>query len=375
MPNSQKKMNKVKKQHVDKNRDGKKLVKIILSYISYYRDNDKVLNLVAELYGILKPDRKIPGISFYMYLFDTISNYAKILQREGITLEDSNIENFTISEIENMKISPITLSFWHNSDEFYTLTKYLLNNDDYGKFIIACTQHNVKKIIEGLQDYLFSNFQFIYTSEGVSKIYNLANWAIRFNKYDNFEQIMSHIHLRDIDQLSILGNITNLISNSFLSEEVDFLIFLGDPKNWLNDYSEKNPNFDEKYFMDIKQYSASRYICSFNDNKIFLDYLVETYPELLGNSLTKMVKFHYRKEIWYKGLDNKTSRKYLRKFSKLIHLNNGKEIEKCKKVLEEIIEENINWNVKSPKDINNGKYYNYHNKDFYIDCYRKLKNY
>lgn len=330
----------------------------ILRYISYYKNNEEVLKLVAKLYGIMEPEYKIPGMRFYIYLYDCIKNYNKIFERNliSVSVDDPDVRKFTMREL--IKIKKIDITFWHDYDEFYQQARMITSTDQYDKLVIACIYNeNFGPIFK---KYIRDNNKNLVSNTGLEALYNLAEWAIKFNQLKNLKIIMNEIdHFSKEDPLRDSRSI-KLVRYAFLSENIDF------PEYFRNFFAWDKINFDSDDF-SILQGGIDYYLESSNNNKEFLDYLIKNYPNKFLSHAHMIIYGHLSLEQTYRGMDDKTSDVFFEKFRMIAPLADSEGINHCKSILEKLIESF------SRTEQGFVSYMNYYlNNKFYIKCYEEV---
>jgi len=295
--------------YTDKQKIAIKKINKILSYIRKYRNNDQILNLVAKLYGVLFPEKLIPGITKYLYLYKIISGYYNIFNRKNAS-KDGDVIYLTQDEIR--KLFGIKLNYSYNLNKYHDIVKMIIdkNEDILDKFYICTIIGNDDKsfddILNDLDD--IANFSNI-TSKSFFKnailndhrdINQIISVQLR-NELDYFGEELSYNYLNYILKISIKSN--NLYYIKYYSDINNFYY---------------NPTEDITDI--IRPETLESYAKNFYFDQDIFDFLVSKYGDKMKNLVPVLVKEYNSFEKKYVQLDDITKKGYLRKYEALIGL-------------------------------------------------------
>lgn len=349
--------------------------RIILDYIRQYKNNSKVIELVAEMYGVLFP--MYIDKSNYIYLYDTISGYDHIINREPIKFSykysNSSIKNFTMSEI--LKYSNADIRHWRNYKDFYE--QFKVSNDSKLENILKklCSTNSYtfsqifSSFIAPFNDPIFQSQNKKYEDK-IKVLFECARLCVLNDNHLKFSIIMGKLSSFSMVE-EYIKKYRIIMLQSLHAENYEYIRYFV----YHNFESDIGIYTNYKDFFKIL---VQEYIFDLSFNQERMEYIIQIANFSVVDILFPFIKFIYTKEIAYSSFDNQTLFGCLMKIKILIKLSEKDEKEQLSKLLENIIlflesqDKNAEKYLKKNKlNVKNTKY---HNIYFYKKCLKIVKD-
>lgn len=309
-------------------------VNIILSYLERYRNNNKVINLVAKMYGVLFPPIYEPGINKYLYCLSIFKEYDHLLNRKNIEPLSENLSNFTQYELSFKGIKlynwPRGLIKYHLLAEHLNLTKGGIKNYPlYRKIEFSSINGEEPDIFEDNLDYYITSN---YAEDSIFEA--LSEWAGNVITFD-YEELF----------IIILKKLTSLYPDKpwYLEDII---------KHAISSKYVKYLKYFKKYDITNSLLLSYAKNCHFDEN--MFEYLVKNYREKMINIAYSLIHTYIIVSNENYLLDEETINNFYIKFKRLILIADKLNLLKCSQLLYTLIKQHKGSEI---------------NLQFYIDAY------